>query len=301
MVRTGTLAAATDGSVTIAGDIAVLHCPGPVVERLQVLFEGVEVATLDSDAEVLLGAGRPLATLQVSALLRAAGIDPAKATQHQLQIKRTGSACIASFAIFDDVLAAVTLDFQPPLQVTLVQSIVFCKAPYEFTVTDLSATPMPYALTKTCGTSMSTEAHLDLTTPQTVTYAVDWFSTADESLLNLLFDVKFPVAGKVTVTVVSGWMQSAPCNGTDVADQVDYGDPAVMGTQFRGPTVINGGLCPFPPGTAAGGPITSDVAAGQTIRFRTQVGEERTAFGEIGSAVMKGSGPQVTIKFTPAP
>jgi Tol biopolymer transport system component len=49
--------------------------------------------------------------LQVSALLSAAGIDPAKATKHLLQIKRTGSSCITSFAIYDDVLAAVTLRF----------------------------------------------------------------------------------------------------------------------------------------------------------------------------------------------
>jgi TolB protein len=112
-VRTGTVAASTDGTVRIAGDIAVLHCPDAVVERLQVLFEGVEVASLGSTSEVLLGAGHTLPVLQSAALLRAAGITPERATQHLLQIKRMGSACITGFPIFDDVLAAVALDFTP--------------------------------------------------------------------------------------------------------------------------------------------------------------------------------------------
>ena len=111
-VRTGTLPAATDGTVEIAGDIAVLHCPNPAVERLQILFEGVEVATLDTNTDDLLSAGHPLAALQVAAMLRAAGIDPAKATQHLLQVKRLNSTCMTAFAILDDVLAAVTLDFK---------------------------------------------------------------------------------------------------------------------------------------------------------------------------------------------
>ncbi|HRI17910.1 MAG TPA: hypothetical protein PL196_05255, partial [Burkholderiaceae bacterium] len=110
-VRLGTLSATPDGTVTIAGDIAVLHCPNPAAERLQILFEGFEVATLNSNTDELLSAGNPLAALQASALLRVAGIAPAKATQHQLQIKRTNSSCITAFGIFDDVLAAVTLDF----------------------------------------------------------------------------------------------------------------------------------------------------------------------------------------------
>lgn len=123
-VRTATVPAATDGTVQIAGSIAVLHCPNPATERLQVLFEGKEVAVLDSSADNLLGGGNALPTLQVSALLRTAGIDPAKATSHTLQIKRVASTCVSSYGITDDVLATVTLSFAAE------RKIFFSRYPY---------------------------------------------------------------------------------------------------------------------------------------------------------------------------
>lgn len=112
-VRTATLSATADGTLEIAGNIAVLHCPSPGSERLQVLFENHEIAAHDSITGELLSGSRTLPTLQIGAMLRAAGIDPAKATRHILQIKRASSTCVPSYGISNDLLATVTLSFAP--------------------------------------------------------------------------------------------------------------------------------------------------------------------------------------------
>jgi hypothetical protein len=110
--RSAYLRARTDGTLDITGNIGVLHCPNAASERLQVLFEGIEVAALQGSADTLLGTGaQALPTLQASALLSAAGITPANATQHRLEFRRTGSSCATAFGLIDTTLAVVTLDF----------------------------------------------------------------------------------------------------------------------------------------------------------------------------------------------
>ncbi len=121
-VKTGTVYVKTDGTLEITGNIAVLHCPNPGTERLQILLEGFEIANISSSGDVLLGTNPTLPVLSIGAILSKAGINPQNATQHRLEIKRIDSSCITSFAIYDDVLAAVTLDFSvlSPLTATFV-------------------------------------------------------------------------------------------------------------------------------------------------------------------------------------
>jgi hypothetical protein len=109
-VTTGTLEVAADGTVELAGEIAVLHCPTPASERLVVEFEGHVVSSTNAVENRHLGSAL---TLEASTLLAAANIRPEDARQHPLTIRRVGSTCNEAFADGDRTLATITLDFTP--------------------------------------------------------------------------------------------------------------------------------------------------------------------------------------------
>jgi hypothetical protein len=109
-VTTGTMQIDADGSVELAGEIAVLHCPTPASERLVVEFEGHVVSNTNAVGNRHLGSAL---TLEASTLLAAANIRPEDARQHPLTIRRVGSTCNEAFADGDRTLATITLDFTP--------------------------------------------------------------------------------------------------------------------------------------------------------------------------------------------
>ncbi|HYM34056.1 MAG TPA: hypothetical protein VET48_01610, partial [Steroidobacteraceae bacterium] len=106
------LPAAKDGSVEISGAVATLHCPSAAVEHLAVNFEAITIDDLQSSGDILFS-GSTVAHSSAS-LLSAAGITPQNAAQQQMVIRRLGSSCTPRFAIVDDTLASVTLDFTAP-------------------------------------------------------------------------------------------------------------------------------------------------------------------------------------------
>jgi hypothetical protein len=286
-VKTGTLQAKADGTLEIAGDIAVLHCPGPAVERLQLVFEGIEVANIGSSGDVLLGTASTLPTLSMASLLSAAHIVPATATQHLLVVRRLGSSCAGAFQIVDDVLAAITLDFtEPDFTVTLIQVKTDDCEGNPVQPTDLT---LPLSFTATPCPGVTTTMSLAFSDSKTVTYANE---TSASGYFNhhLRYSATFAKAGTVTIAVRSAWAV------TPTSLCVEPGQPHFT---VQGQINLPGNTQPIT--GAAYNSCNADhgvamrsmaVGAGDTLVFESNVS---------GNYGLVGSGVAFTMHFEPTP
>lgn len=111
-VRTASLNA-RNASIEIGGSIGILNVDAGESETLQVSFDGVNVASISSRGDVLLGSGQTPPTLTGAGLLAAAGLPSNDSGTHTLRILRTGAANALRLGITDDVLATITLNFAP--------------------------------------------------------------------------------------------------------------------------------------------------------------------------------------------
>jgi hypothetical protein len=278
-VAAATLRADVAGSIELSGDVAVLHCPDAAAELLKTRFETIDVDGVASLGEALLGAGQTLSH-GLPALLAAAGLFPANATQAIFTIRRADSTCAAALGITDDLLATVTLDFRnAPLKVGNLTYRSSCDA------ADVPAT-FPLSLTVACA-GLGVRARLQATDPDTLTFSND-YAAAGSAVFLLTFDVTFPVAGRVTMTPNPGWVQSTACppdfSGQNVLQS--YFEPA---RQPAGNTGTVGSVLCY---NAHDYPADSfDVSAGTTVLFQTiQV---------IPSGGMTGLGTAFTIHVVP--
>ena len=276
-----TLRADVAGTVELSGAVAVLHCPGPASEQLKTQFETIDVDGVASLGDALLGAGQTLRH-GLPALLASAGIVPANATQAIFTIRRAGSTCAAALGITDDLLATVTLDFRnAPLRVSNLTYRSSCDA------ADVPAT-FPLALNLGCA-SLGLQARLQATDPDTLTFSSD-YAAAGSAVFTVIFDVTFPVAGRVTMTPNPGWVKSTACPPDFSGENVlqSYFEP---GRQPAGSTGTVGSVLCY---NAHDYPADSlDVSAGTTVLFQ--------AIQTIPSGGMTGLGTAFTIHVVPTP
>jgi len=112
-VRTASISA-RDATIEIGGSVGILAVDAGETEKLKVTFDGVEVASIASSGDTLMGPGQTPPTLTASSLLAAAGLPADDSGTHTLRILRTDAANALRLGIADDVLVAVTLNFAPP-------------------------------------------------------------------------------------------------------------------------------------------------------------------------------------------
>lgn len=303
-VKTGTLQARTDGTLEIAGNIAVLHCPGPAAERLQLLFEGIEVANIASNGDVLLGNAPTLPTLSMSALLSAAHIVPAMATQHLLVVRRLASPCAAAFQIVDDTLAVITLDFALPPMTVEVRGALVGYANYSSTsqcydwATDLSF-PFSQDLGG-CGAAESGTMRLALSDPKTLTFSLDMdmAAVAERYTINqVLVNVTFSKAGTLTLTVNPAWIVSrGSCTDRRGYEIGGWGSPPYTDPAGYPGAPLTPQIAHDPCGYVGGGIDTGSfaVTAGQTLGFIFFVTNNE-------GARLVGRGTAFTLHVEPAP
>ena len=303
-VKTGTLQARTDGTLEIAGNVAVLHCPGPAAERLQILFEGIEVANITSNGAVLLGNAPTLPALSMSALLSAAHIVPAMATQHLLVVRRLASPCAAAFQIVDDTLAVITLDFAPPPMTVEVRGALVDWADdsagpqcYSW-ATDLS---FPFTLDLNgCGVAESGTMRLALSDPKTLTFSLDVDVVGVAGRRNasqVMVDVTFSKAGTLNLALNPAWIVSwGSCAATTFKYSFGgWGSPPFVnpagypGAPLTPPVVHD--ACGHNGGVSDSGSIA--VTAGQKMGFFF------FAYNEGGG--LSGRGTALTLHFEPVP
>jgi hypothetical protein len=263
-VTAATVRADVAGTISVSGNVAVLHCPNAASERLQTQFEAINVDDLASNGDALLATGQTV-THGAAALLSSAGIVPANAARHRFTIRRASSSCATTFGLGDGTLATVTLDFTP-------------LPGFDFTVTGgggvRSTTDANTIDVTAVGPGTACETNVD--------------NNVTSCVLDTVFTATFPRGGTVTATLNLDWLHgSAPgpsCNMLAAGVELYVGAKANgYSLAYSNCGVIRGNGLKRTFAVTAGQPFVIDV------------------FSSMVTPGITGSGSIATLHFDPAP